>query len=126
MFDTRPIFHASDAAIRGHVFCTFLALLLQKRLNGLASAAGRKVEWRTLLRELDKLSQARMRSSDKHWLIRTDAMSDVAAIFRQAHVALPHRARQTLPPKPAQRPKVRPRRAVLQSVVPRRPEFRRK
>src|SRR5262249_49094697 len=40
VFDTRPIFHSSDAAIRGHVFCTFLALLLQKRLNDLASAAG--------------------------------------------------------------------------------------
>ena len=29
VFDTRPIFHSSDAAIRGHVFRTFLALLLQ-------------------------------------------------------------------------------------------------
>ena len=28
---TRPIFHSSDAAIRGHVFCSFLALAMQKR-----------------------------------------------------------------------------------------------
>ena len=110
VFDTRPIFHSSDAAIRGHVFCTFLALLLQKRLNELASDAGSRVEWRTLLRELDQLSQARMRSSDKDWLIRTDATPDVAAIFRQAHIALPPRAQQTLPPKPPQPPKVRRRR----------------
>src|SRR5215468_5272544 len=110
VFDTCPIFHSSDAAIRGHVFCTFLALLLQKHLNNLASAAGRRVEWRMLLRELDQLSQARMRSSDKDWLIRTDATPDVAAIFRQAHIALPPRARQTLPPKPTQLPKVRRRR----------------
>src|SRR6516164_6191459 len=110
VFDTRPIFHSSDAAIRGHVFCTFLALLLQKRLNDLASDAGSRVEWRTLLRELDQLSQARMRSSDKDWLIRTDATPDVAAIFRQAHLALPPRARQTLPPKPPQLLKVRRRR----------------
>ena len=110
VFDTRPIFHSSDAAIRGHVFCTFLALLLQKRLNDLTSDAGSRVEWRTLLRELDQLSQARMLSSDKDWLIRTDATPDVAAIFRQAHIALPPRARQTLPPKPPQPPKVRRRR----------------
>ena len=110
VFDTRPIFHSSDAAIRGHVFCTFLALLLQKRLNDLTSDAGSRVEWRTLLRELDQLSQARMLSSDKGWLIRTDATPDVAAIFRQAHIALPPRARQTLPPKPPQPPKVRRRR----------------
>jgi hypothetical protein len=110
VFDTRPIFHSSDAAIRGHVFCTFLALLLQKRLNDLASAAASRVEWRTLLRELDQLSQARMRSSEKDWLIRTDATPDVAAIFRQAHIALPPRARQTQSPKPPQLPKVRRRR----------------
>ena len=28
---TRPIFHRSDAAIRGHIFCTFLALVLRER-----------------------------------------------------------------------------------------------
>jgi transposase len=27
----RPIYHSSDAAIRGHVFCSFLALMLQLR-----------------------------------------------------------------------------------------------
>lgn len=32
-FDTRPIFHQSDAAIRGHVFCSFLALTMAKRLG---------------------------------------------------------------------------------------------
>ena len=33
---TRPIFHSSDAAIRGHVFCSFLALAMQKHLDDLA------------------------------------------------------------------------------------------
>jgi transposase len=32
---TRPIYHSSDIAIRGHVFCSFLALLLAKHeING--------------------------------------------------------------------------------------------
>ena len=30
--DTRPIFHKCDQTIRGHVFCSFLALLMQKEL----------------------------------------------------------------------------------------------
>jgi len=30
---TRPIYHSSDMAIRGHVFCSFLALLLAKELS---------------------------------------------------------------------------------------------
>jgi len=35
---TRLIYHSSDAAIRGHVFCSFLALMLQKELAMLSAA----------------------------------------------------------------------------------------
>ena len=45
---TRPIFHSSDAAIRGHVFCTFLALVMQKHLDDLATEAGTAPEWQPL------------------------------------------------------------------------------
>ena len=47
---TRPIFHSSDAAIRGHVFCSFLALSMQKQLDDLMREAGVTPEWRNLLR----------------------------------------------------------------------------
>ena len=36
---TRPIFHSSDNAIRGHVFYSFLALSMQKHLDNLARQA---------------------------------------------------------------------------------------
>ena len=32
LLTTRPIFHKTDAAIRGHIFCSFLAVLLRKEL----------------------------------------------------------------------------------------------
>ena len=32
LLDTRPAFHRTDATIRGHVFCSFLAMVLQKEL----------------------------------------------------------------------------------------------
>ena len=32
LLDTRPVFHQTDDAIRGHMFCSFLALTLQKAL----------------------------------------------------------------------------------------------
>src|SRR5512132_3333933 len=50
---TRPIYHSSDAAIRGHVFCSFLALMLQKQLADRCRAAGLTVEWADLRRDLD-------------------------------------------------------------------------
>jgi hypothetical protein len=39
-FDTHPIFHQSDAAIRGHVFVSFLALTLAKELTRLCQEKG--------------------------------------------------------------------------------------
>jgi len=95
---TRPIFHSSDAAIRGHVFCTFLALVMQKHLDDLAAEAGETPEWRPLLRDLDRLQQARIQLHGKDWLVRTDASASVAALFRQARIALPPRACQASPP----------------------------
>lgn len=96
---TRPIFHSSDAAIRGHVFCSFLALAMQKYLDDLSCEAGVAPEWKELLRDLDRLQQVRLQYRGADWLVRTDAAPTTTALFRQAHVALPPRARQTDPPK---------------------------
>ena len=38
---TRPIFHKLDETIRGHVFCSFLALVLKKALDDRIAAVGR-------------------------------------------------------------------------------------
>ncbi len=46
---TRPIFHKTDAGIRGHVFCTFLALLLRKELmDRLAAHKTKRLEWQRI------------------------------------------------------------------------------
>ncbi len=36
---TRPIFHKDDQTIRGHIFCSFLALVLRKELEDRLAAA---------------------------------------------------------------------------------------
>ena len=55
---TRPIYHSCDAAIRGHVFCSFLALVLQKELADCCQAADVTVEWDNLIHDLDRLHPA--------------------------------------------------------------------
>ena len=77
---TRPIFHSSDAAIRGHVFCSFLALSMQKYLDDLSLEAGVVPEWKELLRDLDRLQQVRLRHRGADWLVRADAAPNVAAL----------------------------------------------
>jgi hypothetical protein len=122
---TRPIFHSSDAAIRGHVFCSFLSLAMQKHLDDLLRETGVTPEWKELLRDLDRLQNVRLEYRGADWLVRTDATRNVAALFRHAHIALPPRAS-----KP-RRQRLRHHRyptenaAAAPSVVPRRREFRR-
>ena len=91
---TRPIYHSSDAAIRGHVFCSFLALLLQKELATLCAAKGVKIEWANLLRDLDRLQQATIEKDGKRIVTRTHAEGQVGRVFQAAGVALPPHFRE--------------------------------
>jgi hypothetical protein len=102
-FDTRPIFHSSDAAIRGHVFCSFLALLLQKELFESCADAG-TAEWANLLRDLDRLQEATVESGGKTWTVRTEATGAIPALMRFAGITLPARVRATSPPPEAAAP----------------------
>ena len=45
LLDTRPIFHKTDATICGHVFCSFLALVLRDELFRRMDNAGVSAEW---------------------------------------------------------------------------------
>jgi hypothetical protein len=120
---TRPIFHSSDAAIRGHVFCSFLALAMQKHLEDLLRKSAIAPEWKDLLRDLDRLQHVRIHHRDRDWLVRTDVAQPIAELFRHAHIALPPRARQMAPPKLAPPAKFarkrrgRPRRSATSSRI---------
>ena len=91
---TRPIYHSSDAAIRGHVFCSFLALVLQKELADRCRAAGLSVEWATLLRDLDRLQEATIDKDGKRITMRTAVTGHVGRVFQAAGVALPPNTRE--------------------------------
>ena len=86
---TRPIYHSSDAAIRGHVFCSFLALMLQKELADLCHGHGLVVEWADLLRDLDRLQEATIEKDGKSITARTAVAGQVGSVFQAAGIALP-------------------------------------
>jgi hypothetical protein len=83
---------------------------MQKYLDDLSREAGVAPEWKQLLRDLDGLQQVRLQYRGADWMVRTDAAQTITALFRQAHVALPPRARQTAPPKPTASRKSTPKR----------------
>jgi hypothetical protein len=86
---TRPIYHSSDAAVRGHVFCSFLALMLQKDLADLCQRHGLVIEWADLLRDLDRLQEATIEKDGKRITTRTAVAGQVGSVFQAVGIALP-------------------------------------
>jgi len=95
---TRPIYHSSDAAIRGHVFCSFLALVLRKELDRRCRQAGFTPEWGDVLRDLDRLQRATIEHAGKIWTVRTQADGCAAGLLQAAGIALSPRVQATPPP----------------------------
>ena len=89
ILDTRPIYHKTDAAIRGHVFCSFLALVVRKALEDRLAAAGVKPEWGRLLMDLDRLQEIEMEQDGKHFIARTPVAGEVGRVFQALGLALP-------------------------------------
>jgi len=86
---TRPIYHSSDAAIRGHVFCSFLALILRKELDERCRAAGFRPEWGDVLRDLDRLQEVTISKDGREMTLRTPATGVIGPLFKAARMALP-------------------------------------
>jgi hypothetical protein len=94
ILDTRPIYHQKDASIRGHVFCSFLALVLRKGLEDRLAVARLKCEWGALLMDLDRLQEIETKQDGKRFILRTPVTGDVGYAFQAVGVALPPNLRE--------------------------------
>ena len=104
---TRPIFHKYDETIRGHVFCSFLALVLRKELEDRLAAAGHNFEWADIVQDLERLSETEIEQDGKVYWLRNPAPGCAGPVLRTLGVALPPWVRNAQPPP---RPKPQPRR----------------
>ena len=94
LLETRPIFHKRDETIRGHVFCTFLALVLRKELQDRLERKGWTPEWADVIRDLDQLQEVEIHLEGKAYLLRTEAKGTTGKVFQACGVALPPTLRQ--------------------------------
>lgn len=86
---TRPIFHQWDATIRGHVFCSFLALVLVDELQRRLASQGLKLEWDVIRQDLESLDQARVRQGNQWYLLRSPLQGVTGKVLQAAGVAIP-------------------------------------
>jgi transposase len=89
LLDTRPIYHKCDETIRGHVFCSFLALLLRKELEDRLARREWKLEWADIIRDLDNLVEMEVSISGKGYVFRGQTPGVAGKAFQACGVALP-------------------------------------
>jgi hypothetical protein len=89
VLQTRPIYHKCDQTIRGHVLCSFLALVLRKTLEDQLAAAGERLEWGDILRDLEAMVQMELSVGGKAYLLRTQSKGVAGKVFTACRVAVP-------------------------------------
>jgi transposase len=94
MLRTRPVYHKYDATIRGHVFCSFLALILVKELQSQLETRGFKLEWKDVLRDLEKLQRVEVDFGTQRFFLRTELRGNCVDILRAAGMRVPPAVRQ--------------------------------
>jgi transposase len=94
ILETRPIYHKCDETIRGHVFCSFLALLLRRALEQRLRQKGISWEWAEIVRGLDNLQEVEAQFQGKRFVLRSQVLGDAHKAFMAAGVALPPTLRE--------------------------------
>jgi hypothetical protein len=94
ILETRPIYHKCDETIRGHVFCSFLALCLKRELELRLEEKGIKTEWKEIIRGLDNLHEVEARLQGQGFIFRSTLCGDALPAIRAAGAALPPTIRE--------------------------------
>ena len=94
LFETRPIFHKLDETIRGHVSCSFLALVLKKALEDRIADLGKPGSWPEILADLDSLTETEVGQDGKRFMLRSAPRPAASLALRAVGVALPPTVRQ--------------------------------
>jgi hypothetical protein len=94
VLDTRPVFHKLDETIRGHVFCSFLALVLRKELDLHLESAGLQFEWQDIKRDLEAMQEVTVDNNGKSLAVRTACLGTCGKVFQAVGVAPPPTIRE--------------------------------
>jgi len=94
LFDTRPIFHQRNETILGHVFCSFLALVLRKELERLLEKQGYNFEWAEIKQDLSALEETIIEEHGRRLAIRSECQGVCGKVFQAVGVAIPPTIRE--------------------------------
>jgi transposase len=94
VLETRPIYHKCDETILGHVFASFLALVVMHEMDRRLAARGYRLEWEDVKQDLEALSEVEVfEGEDRYWL-RTEFAGCASKVFRALGIAAPPTVRR--------------------------------
>src|SRR5205814_2149990 len=102
LLQTRPIYHRCDETIRGHVFCSFLALVLRQGLQSRLEERGHELEWADVIGDLDRLQMVEVAQDGKRFLLRSEVQGTCGKVSQAVGVALPPTVQQVSPTTPGE------------------------
>jgi transposase len=94
VLETRPVYHHRDENIRGHVFCSFLSLVLRKELDRRLKEAGYHFEWADIKQDLKSLQEVVIEDNAKSLSLRTECIGTCGKVFQAVGVAIPPTIRE--------------------------------
>ena len=94
VLETRPVYHRLDETIRGHVFCSFLALMLKKELYRRLDDSGHNFEWSEIKQDLKALTETVIEEDGKRLAVRSQCKGTCGKVFQSVGVAIPPTIRE--------------------------------
>ena len=89
LLETRPVYHKYDDTIRGHIFSSFLALLLRHELMSSLALRGEKPEWADIVRDLAALQEVEVEQDGRRYRLRLPLQGVCGKVFQAVGVAVP-------------------------------------
>jgi transposase len=86
---TRPVYHRMNETIRGHVFCSFLALILMKSLGDALAKDGHSFHWDVIRDELNHVTEGDLTVSGKTFRLRSEVGPEAAKAMLSAGAKFP-------------------------------------
>ena len=94
VLETRPVYHQRDENIRGHVFCSFLSLVLRKELDRRLEEGGHDFEWADIKQDLKALEEVVIEDNGRSLALRTQCVGTCGKLFQAVGVAVPPTIRE--------------------------------
>jgi transposase len=93
LLETRPVYHKCADTIRGHVFCSFLALILRKELERRLESSGHCFEWNHIKQDLKALQETVIEENGTRLAVRSQCVGTCGKDFQAVGVAVPQTIR---------------------------------